>query len=223
MTNIITLYELVNKPDELISFSPFVITVKLFLLHKGLEFETVPLTYIEVEKKIKKLTKGKWSKVPLLKLPNGDLIYDSQKIGKYLDSIHQEYPLNINNPNWSILDVYNNLDNFNKPKYLSTMETRIDIPIEEFVKNRELKLNEYYKRTKNIGELLNTSLYLNGNEPGYYDYILIGKIQFLRVISPITFENFIVNNPSKSIFMWVERMLGLFGGYLKYERNIRDI
>jgi hypothetical protein len=119
--------------------------------------------------------------------------------------------------------VYNNLDNFNRAVYLSTIKAQIDIPIEDFVRNRELKLNEFYIKTKNIGELLNTSPYLNGNEPGYYDYILMGKIQFLRVISPITFDNFIVNNPSKSINMWVERMLELFGGYLRYERSVRNI
>ncbi|KXN68919.1 hypothetical protein CONCODRAFT_18704 [Conidiobolus coronatus NRRL 28638] len=233
------LYELVNNKENPICFSPYVIAVKLFLKHKGLEFETIPLTFTEVKPTISKLTDGKWNQVPLLITPNGDQVYNTKDIGKYLELHYPKPTLDVINPkldqllldydpisdisfSLSIMDLYHAIDEADKPYFLESRPLLLGTSIEEFTKDLEGNLKLYHEKTLDLGDLLDKSDYLNGTEAGFYDYLLAGRIQYIRLISPDSYSKLIVNHPKKSILSWFERMLNLFDGYMRNANGVKN-
>ncbi|KXN74741.1 hypothetical protein CONCODRAFT_14510, partial [Conidiobolus coronatus NRRL 28638] len=227
----IKIYELVNKQGG-ISLSPFVMTAELFLKHKGLEFESIPLTFVEIGPTIKEATGGKWDKVPTVVFPNGDIVFDSLEIGKYLD---EKYPENSLNPSNSDLDNliedYNTRIAFNafrnaipdllplldakSQKYFrESREKMLNMTLEEFAGDREANTQQYHSDVKKIDELLSASKFLNGYKPLIHDYILAARIQFFKTISPRTYEDLIINGPNENLKRWIKDMDKELNGYL---------
>ncbi|KXN68912.1 hypothetical protein CONCODRAFT_86223 [Conidiobolus coronatus NRRL 28638] len=227
----IKLYELVAN-EAGVSPSPFVNMAELFLKHKGLEYEKIPLTFVQVHTEIPKVTNGEWSKVPTLVFPNGDIVYDTPKIAEYLDL---NYPKNsIQNPDSKldeliskydsvafptsyqniILDVYKVFDKDSAKYFKQTREQIFNLPWDQIPGDRQTNNDVYYNETKPINDYLVNSKFLDGDKPAFHDYALIGRIQTLKVISPRTYTELIVNNPGESFVNWVNSMEGLFDNFL---------
>jgi glutathione S-transferase len=182
---------------------------------------------------------GKWNQVPLLITPNGDQVYNTKDIGKYLELHYPSPTLNAVNSkldqllldydpisdisfSLSIMDLYHAIDKADKPYFLESRPLLLGTSIEEFTKDLDGNLKLYHEKTLNLGDLFDKSDYLNGNEPGFYDYLLAGRIQYIRLISPNSYEKLIVNHPKKSILNWFERMLNLFDGYMRNANGVKN-
>jgi hypothetical protein len=160
-------------------------------------------------------------------------------IGKYLEKNYPSPTLNINSPELeqllidydpisdisytlSIWDLYNVINEADKPYFLESRPKLLGMSIEEYTKDLDGSLKLYHEKTLNIGEILENYPFLNGNEPEYYDYLLAGRIQYNRLISPQAYEKLIVNHPKKSILVWFEKMLDLFDGYLRNANSVKN-
>ncbi|KXN68909.1 hypothetical protein CONCODRAFT_79581 [Conidiobolus coronatus NRRL 28638] len=234
MTNKIKVYELVTKEVGGVSNSPFAITVMVYLKHKVLDFETVPITYIDVGSTIKELTNGKWGQVPTVVFPNGDIIFDSPEIAKYLDENYPANPLIVQDAkldsyikNYTtssvpvafkliMKDLYNLLDERNQKLFKIEFENKFD-----FIKgSKEQKIEQYSEGLKSIDNVLSERKFLNGSSPLIHDYRLISWIQSFRTINPSIYEDLVLNNSSiKNVARWARDMDEELDGYLKNRKT----
>ncbi|KAK9708830.1 hypothetical protein K7432_009408 [Basidiobolus ranarum] len=110
----VVLYELVSGEDRSRYFSPNTYLTRMTLGYKGIPFEVVPLTLIEVSEKIPKVLKsasnvlglpsGVVNTVPVIHDPNTDtMVQDSWRIAQYLDETYPKKPILHNQPNIQLL------------------------------------------------------------------------------------------------------------------------
>ncbi|KXN68935.1 hypothetical protein CONCODRAFT_8740 [Conidiobolus coronatus NRRL 28638] len=224
-------YELADSYNGL-SFSPYVILAQLFLLHKGIKFEGIPLTFSQVGPTINRL-------LPTVKFDNGDIIYDSLEIAKYLDSKYEQNPilsstdpkvtqlvneyLSINNLNHFkliILEINANYDEINQKRWREVREKILGQKMEEFAGNQELAVKEYIQNIGDLAKVLETRDFLDGEKPAINDYTIISNVQNLKTIAPEVYKKVIENHPNPALLKWVNRVSDLFDGYLKNRKTL---
>ncbi len=216
------LFELCGNDRE-VRFSPYVWRVKLFLQHKGLDYETVPLHFVEKEQL------GNVTPQTFPALQDGDrIISDSFEIAKYLD---QTYPQNmifstqtelaqassllamvdriIAGGLFSMvaLDVWKQLDEQSKEYFRKTREARVGQTLEDFVADREDRLTSFRQDLAPFRKPLESFSYLSGDEPGWLDYTVMGTFMWARTISDFAFLE--ENDP---LYQWEKRMSELWDG-----------
>ncbi|KXN68910.1 hypothetical protein CONCODRAFT_8714 [Conidiobolus coronatus NRRL 28638] len=191
----IKLYELVAN-EAGVSPSPYVNMAELFLKHKGLEYEKIPLTFAQIHLNYPKNS---------IQKPDSKL---DELIRKY-DSV--AFPKSYQN---SILDAYKILDKDSAKFFKESIEQIFNLAWEQIPGDRQTNTIVYYNETKSINDYLTKSKFLDGDKPAFHDYALIGRIQTLKVISPRTYTEFIINNPGESFVNWVNSMEGLFDNFL---------
>ncbi|KAK9708831.1 hypothetical protein K7432_009409 [Basidiobolus ranarum] len=158
----VVLYELVADDDHGRYFSPNTYQTHLALGYKGIPFEVVSLTLIEVTEKIPELLKsasnvlslpsGAASTVPIIYDPNTDtMVQDSWRIAQYLDETYPKKPILHNQPNMQLLlhdliqkdllyvafpmillDVFSKLDQPSAKYFRETREKMFGKSLEEF-------------------------------------------------------------------------------------------
>jgi hypothetical protein len=160
-------------------------------------------------------------------------------IGKYIEKNYPNPTMNIDRPeleqlminydpisnlsfSLTIWDLYNATNEADKPYFLESRPKLLGMSIEEFTKDLDGNLKLYHEKTLDIGDLFDKSDYLNGNEPGFYDYLLAARIQYIKLISPSSYKKLIVNHPKKSILSWFERMQDLFNGYMRNANGMKN-
>ncbi|KXN68913.1 hypothetical protein CONCODRAFT_18699 [Conidiobolus coronatus NRRL 28638] len=236
----IKVYELVTQHAELgVSLGPFVVAAELFLKHKGLEFESIPLTFVEVGPTIKELTEGKWDRVPVVVFDNSDVIFDSPEIAKYLDEKYPDSRLDPDNtaldeiindyssniaPN-AILNAFDDLFALLEPEnqvyFRLTREKFFGKKLEEVSGNRDINTMKFIQNIAKIDDLLSTSKFLNGNKPLIHDYTLASRIQYFRTVSPRTYKELILNGPNFNLLRWTRDMDNLFDDFLKNRKTVK--
>ncbi|KXN74745.1 hypothetical protein CONCODRAFT_82691 [Conidiobolus coronatus NRRL 28638] len=233
----IKLYELVTKENGY-SASPYVILAELFLKHKGLEYEKISLRPSQVGPTIREITNGKWNLVPTVVFPNGDIVFDSPEVGKYLDEKYPENPLDPNNAELDALieayantnlagfrmainDLYELFEGEDKAYFKESREQRYGIKFSQIPGDRDVNLNNFYKGTQPIDKVLANSKFLDGESPKIHDYAIAARIQCFRTASPKTYKEVIVNNPNENFRRWVGDMDKVLDGFLANRKILK--
>ena len=218
----ILLYELVGS-DPQRPFSPHCWKVRLALLHKGLDFRTVPVPFTGVP-----AIEGGSGTVPVLR-DGGTVVSDSFAIAEYLEVTYPDAPslfggeggrhLSRFVESWSqrtihpvvgslaLLDIHDALDPVDQGYFRQSRETRFGRTLEAVVEGREQRVAPFLQQLEPLRALLGSQPYLGGPDPLFADYIVFGAFQWLRVSSSLP-----VLPAGDPIAAWLERCLDLHGG-----------
>lgn len=222
------LYELCAA-DHDVRFSPFVWRVIMCLLHKGIEFERIPLERLMIKETVKTDPKT----VPVLE-DDGRQIVDSFEIVKYLEENYPEKSLfleegalsgdelekNKELNNWVnrtmvslifrmvVKDVNGIHNQENQIQFRKEKEPVIGQTFEEAHAMRDERRNEFRAAIAPLREHLADNDYLTGGEPAWFDYCVFGTLQWARIVSdfPMLAEDDVLAS-------WMDRMLDLYDGY----------
>lgn len=220
------LYDLVGRDDR--RFSPYCWRAKLALLHKGLDFETVPIRFTDKDR----LAFSGQDKVPVLR--DGDtVVHDSWAIACHLEDRYPDAPSLFGGPGgrraarlvnlWfdptltmgvfplvfpDIFDVVlpEDLEYFTQAR-LQRFGGRTR---EDFARERSPeKLAAWRTQLAPFRALLaeGGGPYLGGETPGYIDYIVVSLFHWARACTPMA-----LLAPDDPLAPWRERMLDLYGG-----------
>nr|WP_316861295.1 glutathione S-transferase family protein [uncultured Cohaesibacter sp.] len=219
----IKLYDLCGQNRDL-RFSPACWRTRMALAHKGLEVETIPTLFTEIGE----IEGGGQTTVPVLK--DGDrVIRDSFDIALYLEETYPDLPSLFQGEGgkktscfidrWSnmvvnrqlirlcILDIYNGLDEKDKPYFRQSRETRFGMPLEEIEDRSAPRIEAFRDSFAPFREALKAQTFIGGEAPLYADYCIFGSLQWGRMVSDFTF--FEENDP---VCQWFECCLDLFDG-----------
>ena len=218
----IRLYELVGA-DHARPFSPHCWKTRMSLLHKGLEFETVPVPFTGVAG----LLENGGATVPVIE-DNGRKIVESFKIALYLDETYPDNPLFGSSEavalsrfveswsqsrlhawitRWSILDIHVMLDPEDQAYFRSSREKRFGIPMEKIAVNRDALRDDLKGIHAPFAILLNHQPFIAGETPRFADYIVFGAFQWLRVCSGLS-----MIGQDAPVRPWLDRMFALYDG-----------
>lgn len=215
-------YQLCGK-DRDAGFSPYAWRAKLCLLHKGIDFEEIPIRFLEKDR----IAHAAPTTIPVI--DDGDTtVVDSFEIAKYLE---QAYPnptlfggdvaaaqapllnrwidttLVIGIVQLVLMDIYHALDEENKVYFRESREKRFGMTLEQVVIGRDEKRAGFQKSLAPLRLPLETSPFLSGEAPHWLDYAVFGTFMWPHIISdyPLLEEN-------DPLFDWRERMFDLFDG-----------
>jgi len=217
------LFELCGA-DRDVRYSPYTWRVRLCLLHKGLDFEGVPLRFLEKEP----LEPANSKTVPVLR--DGDTwVKDSFDIALYLDRAYPEKPLfggaiaegqarvlnayldrMVLNPIFPMIiaDIVGLQDTDNAAYFRESREQRLGATLEELQAGREKAVTGFRKALAPVRAALKAQPFLSGDTPAWADYALMGNFMWARIASP-----FELLEPDDLIAEWRARMLGLYDGH----------
>ncbi|CAF0765493.1 unnamed protein product [Adineta steineri] len=88
----IKFYELVSSLNSKCFFSPNTWKTRMCLLHKGVQFETIPVTLLDVRGDLAHRSNKPDIYVPAIELPDGQFIYDSFHIAEWLENTYPDQP-----------------------------------------------------------------------------------------------------------------------------------
>lgn len=88
----IKFYDLVPASDSVRYFSPNPWKTRMGFLHKGVQFETIPVTLIDVRRDLANRSNDPKICVPAIELPDGKFIYDSFRIAEWLEHAYPDRP-----------------------------------------------------------------------------------------------------------------------------------
>jgi glutathione S-transferase len=205
-------------------FSPFCWRAKMALAHKGLAVETVPWRFTEKDQ----LPQPNQGRVPVIR--DGDrVVHDSTAIADYLDERYADRPSLFGGDtgraltrfvqNWTetvlqvglirlvVLDIHRHSHPKDQPYFRSSREERFGTTLEEFVKDREVRLPAFRASLDPLRRTVERQEFISGTAPAYPDYIVFGAFQWARAISD--FEVLAADDP---VFAWRGRMLDLYDG-----------
>ena len=215
------LYELVGY-DTSKGFSPFAWRAKLALEHKGIEYETVPLCFTEIEKALEFAGS---KTVPVL-VSEGDVITDSWDIACFLEENFPDQPSLFQSRSAAKLfdfqiaksllmplfrtivgDIFNVIDEKDHVYFRETREPRIGCTIEEAAETIEPSFSVFKENLWPYIEYLKLNEFIGGEVPTYQDYGLYGMFLWARMTSPKQ-----LIGKDDSISSWLNRMDQLFDG-----------
>lgn len=219
----IFLYDLVGH-DPARPYSPHCWKVTMALAHKGLDFQSVPTTFLGVPK-----VEGGISKtVPVIR--DGDtVVADSFQIALYLEDQYPDRPTLFAGDGgkaaarfierWSqltihsylgaaaLMDIYACQGSDNRAYFRESREARFGKKIEEVPATRDAELASFRASLEPLRSTLGYQPFLGGEGPLFADYIVFGAFQWVRVTSPYPF--LAADDP---IAGWFERCLDLHDG-----------
>jgi glutathione S-transferase len=220
----IKLYDLAGAEDDR-RFSPYCWRVKMALLHKGLDFETIPWRYTEKEA----IAPYKASAVPVL-VDGSNSVYDSWAIALYLDEVYPSRPRLFEGSGertlgdffaqWTakalhgalfpviILDLFGKVHPKDKAYFRESREKRFGMPLEKFGADPKGALAGFRGVLEPVRPVLVQNAFLHGNGPGFADYCLFGTFQWARCVSPTR-----LLEPDDPLYAWRERLLKMYDGY----------
>ena len=222
----ITLYDLAAA-DPGIRFSPFCWRTRFCLLHKGLDFDTVPWRFTDKEA----LASTGQGRVPVIvDHANGDRwVHDSWQIALYLDEAYPDRPkLLATTPEranarlvavWSETSVHGaafplilthllaNLAEKDKAYFRTSREERFGRTLEAMSVDPAKGVETLQRTLAPAEAALAVAPNLSGDKPGYADYALAGSLMWIWVTSPVP-----PLVAGTAVARWFETMLDLFGG-----------
>ncbi|MBE9606293.1 glutathione S-transferase family protein [Acetobacteraceae bacterium H6797] len=217
----VTLFELCGADPDL-RFSPFCWRSRLALAHKGLEVESMPWRFTEIER----LEFADYDKVPVL--VDGDkVVTDSWNIAVYLEATYPDRPAlfaggpaaqrfmnawadTVLNPalgRMILCDIPALLTPKGRDYFLTSREKRFGMSVEAFTAGREARLPALRELFAPVRAVLRHQPFLGGSGPDYGDYAVMGSLMWARCVSPLA-----LLDPADEVYAWRERMLDLHGG-----------
>jgi len=213
-----TLYELENIE------SPFVWRAKYALAHKGLTYETHRAAFTDIPN----TCGGRHKTVPFLVDEDGSETCDSMSIAAYLDDTYPEPPSLLGNgsleraqeiekilgetgfPNFFplyIRDIWAGLPDKDAAYFRSTREDRFGTSLEALSANREARLPDARASLEPLRAELAKAPWLNGDAPGYADYIVLAFFAWLKGCAST--PPLAAGDP---LLDYIERGFALYGG-----------
>ncbi|WP_417450428.1 glutathione S-transferase N-terminal domain-containing protein [Kordiimonas sp.] len=217
------LFELCGENRD-VRFSPFCWRSRLMLKHKGLDFDCVPITFLEKQP----LETAAAKTVPVLN-DNGTWVKESFDIACYLDDTYADRPLfgsadaraqaRVLNA-WVdhtllggifpmiVADIHRHLDAKNAAYFRETREKFLGCTLEEAQASRAGRLGTFRKSIAPLRAGLKVNDYLSGETPAWLDYAVFGCFIWVHLASDLE-----VLEVDDSLYGWRERMFELFDGY----------
>lgn len=214
---VIKLYELRGKnPDLIWSCNPW--KSRMCLNLKGIEFESIPLTYLEIHSVLPEvLHKTEGCTVPVL-VDNEMVIQDSFKIAQYLDENYpgpsifygglalQEFAYN-----WmerailfplfklTILDIADKLDEGSKEYFLTARTQMFGNLTQLTAVNRDENINYIQANLDYLLENLKTHKFISGEEIGLVDISLASFLHMTFLMNEDVF-NVVTGSANRATF-----------------------
>ncbi len=218
------LYDLALGDPELRP-SPYCWIVKFALLHKGLEFETVPVGFADKEK----YPDAEYGKVPVL-IDGDETVKDSAVITAWLDKTYPDKPLVATPGEAAAAEFYRMwmLSSFfpavapmlltrlhalaadeDKAYFRKTREARFGKTLEEIAAQSGQK-----EKVEAVLQPLSAPLgrfrFLGGDAPNLCDYTVAGCLMWPRIVT----TDDVFETP-QAVASWMGRMLDLCDGYAR--------
>ena len=215
----ITLYELAGKND--LRFSPPCWNVKLCLLYKNIDFETVAVGFSEKNK----ILFSNQQLVPVLKHQDGH-ISDSWNIINWLDENYENPKLFVNEASknfshflylWTsrqilpILfkiiahEIPNILEGDDLNHYIITREERIKGPITKFVPVVSDSIKKFRSLINPMRTLIKKNGFISGSNPGIEDFIFFGNFKWVYTCSSCN-----LLDKEDEVFQWYKKINQIF-------------
>ena len=215
----ITLYELAGKND--LRFSPPCWNVKLCLLYKNIDFETVAIGFSEKNK----ILFSNQQLVPVLKHQDGH-ISDSWNIINWLDENYENPKLFVNEASknfshflylWTsrqilpILfkiiahEIPNILEGDDLNHYIITREKRIKGPITKFVPVISDSIKKFRSLINPMRSLIKKNGFISGSNPGIEDFIFFGNFKWVYTCSSCN-----LLDKEDEVFQWYKKINQIF-------------
>ena len=215
----VTLYELAGKND--LRFSPPCWNVKLCLLYKNIDFETVAVGFSEKNK----ILFSNQQLVPVLKHQNGH-ISDSWNIINWLDENYENPKLFVNetSKNFSYFlylwtsrqilpilfkiiahEIPNILEGDDLDHYIVTREEHIKGPITKFVPVISDSIKKFRSLINPMRTLIKKNGFISGSNPGIEDFIFFGNFKWVYTCSSCN-----LLDKEDEIFQWYEKINQIF-------------
>lgn len=216
------LYDLCTYDVE-IRPSPYCWMVKFALLHKGLDFETVPLGFTEKEN----YPDPEYGKLPMLK-DDGELIRDSAVIIAHLEEKYPARPLTATPGEAAAAEFYrawlanglypglgpltfvkvlDHLDEAGKAYFRETREKRLGARLEDLSAD-PAAVAKMEAALSTLNAPLEKYDFLGGDSANLCDYLVFSPFMWRLSVTAET--------PYKvpaAVAAWMERMLDLYDGY----------
>ena len=224
----LTLYELCGA-DKTIRFSPYVWRVRFALAHLGLDYQGVPISFLDKQA----IAPSGQGKVPVL-VDGEEWVHDSWHIAVYL---HEHYGKKANTPLinkdglgalWAfnqmvdayiapcfrpfiVLPVIHGLDKENADYFRQTREKLFGMRLEDFAGNLDEKRENLWKTLSIFHPILDKQLYFGGDTPNYADHILMGCFMWGKSLS-----DYPLLKADDPLFAWRKNMLDAYDGMAKH-------
>ncbi|MDR0577027.1 MAG: glutathione S-transferase family protein [Candidatus Accumulibacter sp.] len=220
------LYELAGE-DASLRFSPYCWRSRMALLHKGLEFTTLPWRFTEKEA----IAFSGQGQVPVL-VDGETVVFDSWAIAEHLERAHPDAPslfggaagqavtrfvneftdtvVNAGLSRLLVSDIYPLLHEKDRAYFRASRERRFGKPLEEVTANRDADLARFRQSLDPFRRTLAHQPFLGGSAPLYADYILFGSLQWARCVSALE-----VLANDDALLAWRERLLDAFDGHAR--------
>src|SRR6056300_558936 len=189
----IKLYDLCGKNN--LRFSPPCWNIKLCLLHKKIDFETIPVRFSEKNK----IAFSGQGLVPIVKHNKG-FVFESWNIIEWLEKNYTERKLfkNESSKNFSYFlyfwtsrqllpilfkiiahEIPNILEGEDINYYIKAREERINGPITKFKPYISDNILEFKKMISPVRKLIEKNGFISGKKPGLEDYIFYGNFRWV--------------------------------------------
>jgi len=218
----IRLFELCTSDCEY-RMSPYVWRVRFALMHKGLEFEGIPLRFLDKDP----IAPAQSKTVPVIQ--DGDIwMRDSFDIVCYLDETYPDKPLikdlaaarffnswlyrSVVSPLFPMLvsDIIKSLDADNAAYFRETRQKLFgDTPLEEVSADREAMRPAFLKGIAPMRDVLKGQPFLCGDEPAWADYAAAASF-----VWALTAKGFDPIEGDEVLSNWRSRMFDLFDGHV---------
>tara|TARA_R110002126_G_scaffold133424_1_gene277473 strand:+ start:901 stop:1596 length:696 start_codon:yes stop_codon:yes gene_type:complete len=195
----IQLYDLTGK-DQARPFSPHCWKVKLALAHKGLDFESVPTSFLDVPK----VENGFGKIVPVVR--DGDkIISDSFQIALYLEETYPDRPTLFGGQggiahakfveSWALTTLHSQvavvaveeicamLDSADQDYFRTSRENMFKKTLEQVSEGKSAVIAGLPEKLKPLSHMLNSQKFIGGDQPLFADYIVFGALQWARISS----------------------------------------
>ncbi len=214
------LHDLVATGDR--RFSPYCWRTKLALAHKGLEYETRPVRFTDIDA----LSAGG----PRLSLPTLDdgetRVVDSWEIAEHLERSYPDssslFPtgrevarfvqgwtnsvLNVAVIKVVLMAVYDALDEENQAYFRESREKRFGVKLESVVADRPGALKALRQALQPMRDVLAAQPFLSGVGPAYADYIPAGAFLWAEAVGETG-----LLEPGDPVAHWLNRTISVLG------------
>lgn len=222
------LYDLaLADPD--IRPSPYCWIVKFALLHKGLDFETVPVGFADKAA----YPDPEYGKVPVL-VDNGEMVKDSAVILDYLDRVYPENPLTRSEGEqassaflsaWVGANIFPALGGLIMKPLFAAASAADQAYIEKTFRARTGMTVDDYAKAPGATDRMEAALkilaaplarhdFFGGDAPNRSDYVAFAPFMWARTATRAK-----LYETPPPVADWIERMLDLFGGYARAAKS----
>jgi glutathione S-transferase len=230
----IRLYDLAGANPAL-RFSPYCFRTKLALLHKGLDFETVPWRFTDKSR----IAETGQERVPVI-VDGKRWVNDSWSIALYLDETYparpklfpdaqsRNYARFLNSwCDWSVnpairplavRHVFDAIDEKDKAYFRESREKQLGMKIEAIGADQVAAAAGFASALKPAEIMLADHRFLHGAEPGYGDYALFGSLLWPFAVCPKDPIDYVSN-----VGKWFERMMGRFDSWAARQPTVRSL